>query len=84
MYKYTSTWIPLLKTFFFCQQMAFLLFCSDLALLIFPKLLVDFQRPNLIFLWNGQLFNPFPLVFTNLSSKKLAAEVQEQFDYMIG
>ena len=46
-----------------------LLYCSDLAVLIFPTLLADIQRPN----WksaqgprdgNTQLFNPFTLYFT--------------------
>ena len=44
----------------------FLFFCSDLAVLIFPTLLIDFKRPN----WKSaqgprggvnQLFNPSPL-----------------------
>ena len=41
MYNQTTTWIPLLKTFFVCQQIVF----CHLAVLIFPTVLVDFQDP---------------------------------------
>ena len=51
----------------------FLLFCSDLAVLIFPRVMVDFQRPNWKSAqdpWGGdiQIFNPFPFYCFTLVS----------------
>ena len=70
MYNQTMSYQdPPVKVLFRLLVNWFLLFCSDLAVLIFPMLLVDFQRPN----WKSaqgpreeeiQLLNPnSPLVF---------------------
>ena len=56
----------------------FLLFCSDLALLIFPTLLVDLKRPNYRLaqgpqVGDIQLYNPFPLYdFTLMIEQNLS------------
>ena len=56
----------------------FLLFCSYLAVLIFPSLLVGFQKPNLKCAQDPrvgdiQLFNRFPLYCLNLISIQISS-----------
>ena len=67
-YNPTTTWIPLLdpcvRDLYRLLAIFFLLFCSDLAVLIFPTILVDFKRTQLKFLGsrggNIQLLKPLP------------------------
>ena len=56
---------PVLGTFWRPRLLAncFLLFWSDLAVLIFAMLLADIQRPNWKSTQGPQLFNPFPLYY---------------------
>ena len=65
MYNETTTWIPIVELFYLLT-LCFLLISSDLAVLIFPTLLIDFLRPNWKSSqspWEGDihLFNPLPL-----------------------
>ena len=64
MYNPDSYLVPMVRSFVFCQQIAF---CSFVALLIFPTLLADVQIPNKKSAHGPQpvvkqSFNPCPLL----------------------